>query len=30
VAVGVLRLSLPLVLLVMVPVSIGFAWRRAR
>jgi chromate transporter len=27
-AVGVLRLSLPLVLLVMVPVSIGFAWRR--
>jgi chromate transporter len=29
VAVGVLRLSLPLVLLVMVPASIGFAWRRA-
>jgi chromate transporter len=29
VAVGVLRLSLPLVLLVIVPVSIGFAWRRA-
>jgi hypothetical protein len=28
-AVGVLRLSLPLVLLVIVPVSIGFAWRRA-
>jgi chromate transporter len=28
-AVGVLRLSLPLVLLVVVPVSIGFAWRRA-
>jgi chromate transporter len=27
-AVGVLRLSLPLVLLVLVPVSIGFAWRR--
>jgi chromate transporter len=26
VAIGVLRLSLPLVLLVMVPVSIGFAW----
>jgi len=29
VAVGVLRLSLPLVLLMMVPASIGFAWRRA-
>jgi hypothetical protein len=29
VAVGVLRLSLPLVLLVIVPVNIGFAWRRA-
>ena len=29
VAVGVLRLSLPLVLLVIVPASIGFAWRRA-
>jgi chromate transporter len=29
VAIGVLRLSLPLVLLVMVPISIGFAWRRA-
>src|SRR5215467_4401248 len=29
VAVGVLRLSLPLVLLVIVPVSIAFAWRRA-
>ena len=29
VAVGLLRLSLPLVLLVMVPASIGFAWRRA-
>jgi hypothetical protein len=29
VAVGLLRLSLPLVLLVIVPVSIGFAWRRA-
>ena len=29
VAVGVLRLSLPQVLLVIVPVSIGFAWRRA-
>jgi chromate transporter len=29
VAIGVLRLSLPLVLLAMVPVSIGFAWRRA-
>jgi len=29
VAVGVLRLSLPLVLLVMVPASIGLAWRRA-
>lgn len=29
VAVGGLRLSLPLVLLVMVPASIGFAWRRA-
>ena len=29
VAVGVLHLSLPLVLLVIVPVSIGFAWRRA-
>jgi len=28
-AVGVLRLSLPLVLLVVVPASIGFAWRRA-
>src|SRR5262249_13073135 len=28
VAIGVLRLSLPLVLLVMVPASIGFAWRR--
>jgi chromate transporter len=28
-AVGLLRLSLPLVLLVMVPASIGFAWRRA-
>jgi len=28
VAVGVLRLSLPLVLLVLVPASIGFAWRR--
>src|SRR5215471_13118579 len=28
VAVGVLRLSLPLVLMVMVPASIGFAWRR--
>ncbi len=27
-AVGVLRLSLPLVLLVLVPVSIGFAWGR--
>jgi chromate transporter len=27
-AVGLLRLSLPLVLLVLVPVSIGFAWRR--
>src|SRR5215472_8467258 len=27
-AIGVLRLSLPLVLLVMVPASIGFAWRR--
>jgi len=27
VAIGMLRLSLPLVLLVMVPVSIGFAWR---
>jgi chromate transporter len=26
--VGVLQLSLPLVLLVLVPVSIGFAWRR--
>jgi chromate transporter len=29
VTVGVLRLSLPLVLLVMIPASIGFAWRRA-
>jgi chromate transporter len=29
VAVGLLRLILPLVLLVIVPVSIGFAWRRA-
>jgi len=29
VAVGVLHLSLPLVLLVMVPASIAFAWRRA-
>jgi len=29
VAVGLLRLSLPLVLLVIVPVSIGLAWRRA-
>ena len=29
VAIGVLHLSLPLVLLVVVPVSIGFAWRRA-
>jgi len=29
VAVGVMRLSLPLVLLALVPVSIGFAWRRA-
>ena len=29
VGVGVLRLSLPLVLLVLVPASIGFAWRRA-
>jgi chromate transporter len=29
VAIGLLRLSLPLVLLVLVPVSIGFAWRRA-
>jgi chromate transporter len=29
VAVGVLRLSLPLVLLVIVPASIGLAWRRA-
>jgi chromate transporter len=29
IAVGVLRLSLPLVLLVIVPASIGFAWRRA-
>ena len=28
VAVGVLRLSLPLVLLVLVPASIGIAWRR--
>ncbi|SRR5579871_61516 len=28
VAIGLLRLSLPLVLLVIVPVSIGFAWRR--
>jgi chromate transporter len=28
VAVGVLRLSLPLVLLVLVPTSIGLAWRR--
>jgi chromate transporter len=28
-AVGLLRLSLPLVLLVLVPASIGFAWRRA-
>jgi chromate transporter len=28
VAVGLLRLSLPLVLLVLVPISIGFAWRR--
>jgi chromate transporter len=28
-AVGVLRLSLPLVLLVLVPISIGFAWWRA-
>jgi chromate transporter len=28
VAIGVLRLSLPLVLLVLVPASIGFAWRR--
>jgi chromate transporter len=28
VAIGVLRLSLPLVLLAMVPASIGFAWRR--
>jgi chromate transporter len=28
-AVGVMRLSLPLVLLVLVPASIGFAWRRA-
>jgi len=28
VAVGVLRLSLPLVLLVILPVSIGLAWRR--
>jgi len=27
-AVGLLRLSLPLVLLVVVPVSIGFAWWR--
>jgi chromate transporter len=29
VAIGLMRLSLPLVLLVLVPVSIGFAWRRA-
>jgi len=29
-AVGVLQLSLPLVLLMLVPVSIGFAWWRAR
>lgn len=29
VAVGVLRLSLPLALLAIVPVSIGIAWRRA-
>ncbi len=29
VAVGVLQLSLPLVLIVLVPISIGFAWRRA-
>lgn len=29
VTIGVLRLSLPLVLLLVVPVSIGFAWRRA-
>jgi chromate transporter len=29
VAVGLLRLSLPLVLLVLVPASIAFAWRRA-
>ena len=28
VAIGVLRLSLPLVLLVIVPASIAFAWRR--
>jgi chromate transporter len=28
-AVGLLRLSLPFVLLVLVPVSIGFAWRQA-
>src|ERR1700722_13265278 len=29
-AIGVLQLSLPLVLLMLVPVSIGFAWWRAR
>ena len=29
VAVGVLRISLPLVLLVAVPVGIGLAWRRS-
>jgi len=28
-AVGLLKLSLPLVLLVLLPASIGFAWRRA-
>jgi chromate transporter len=30
IAVGILRLNLPLVLLVLVPLSIAFAWRRAQ